>query len=97
MFIQAMLEAIGAGRGSRRACVLTVVAGTLVLTVHIAVLMMAASGSAALAAEAGAGIAEAVGPFFGAALLFAMLACAPSLLRRADALACRVLSGDLRP
>jgi hypothetical protein len=54
--------------------------------------MLIASAGAGWAIDAGSAVGRTVGPFFASALLIAMLAPMRVLLRRADALACRVLS-----
>jgi len=92
MYVQAILGALGAGHGGGRARVFVIVAGALILAVHVAVLMLIASAGAGWAIDAGSAVGRTVGPFFASALLIAMLAPMRVLLRRADALACRVLS-----
>lgn len=90
MHWQVMIEAMRAGSAGARALML--VAGALLLAVHVAALGLAASAGAGWALQAGVAIGEAAGPFLAAALLLAMLAPARAVLCRADALAARVLS-----
>lgn len=88
MFAHAIAGAIGGGRRHMT----VVIAAALVLALHIAFLFLIAIGAGGMAIKTGMAIGEAAGPFFAGALLIAMLAPMRALLRRADALACRVLS-----
>lgn len=88
MFAHAIAGAIGGGR--RRMTV--VIAAALVLALHIALLFLIAMGAGGMVIKTGMAIGEAAGPFFAGALLLALLGSMRVLLRRADALACRVLS-----
>lgn len=88
MFMQAIGGAVKGGRAGMT----LLAAAALVLALHIACLFLLAAGAGGSAIEAGAAIGRTVGPFFAAALLVAMLSPMRVLLRRADALACRLLS-----
>ena len=88
MFAHAITGALGSGKRHMAA----VIAVTLVFALCIACLFLVAAGAGGMAIAAGVAIGEAVGPFFAAVLLLAMAVCGRPALRRADALACRVLS-----